>query len=234
MSQPEFVLGVTFRDQSLLTCAFTHRSYANENGGAKGEHNERLEFLGDAILDFLSAALLYDRFPGMNEGDLTALRAAIVKGETLARFARGLGLAEHLLVSRGDDRDGGRTRVPSLAGAFEAIVGALYIDQGLNAAREFACRFLAPEIECALERKKRLPIRARGGDDPKTLLQELAQGELRLTPRYRVVSARGPDHAKEFTVEAVIGERVVGRGTGPNKRRAKQEAARKALKRLRK
>src|SRR5512140_1297533 len=143
----ESILGFTFRDKSLLTRALTHRSYLNENPDLPYLDNERLEFLGDAILDFVAAEFLYQHFPEMSEGDLTSLRAALVKGETLAHFAAELGVPPFLLMSRGEDAAGGRARVPLLAGAFEAMIGALYLDQGLESARPFVLRFLAPEAE---------------------------------------------------------------------------------------
>lgn len=218
-------LGYTFGDKSLLTRALTHRSYLNENPDLPYLDNERLEFLGDAILDFVAAEYLYQRFPEMSEGDLTSLRAALVKGETLARFAAELGVPPYVLMSRGEDSAGGRTRVPLLAGCFEAIVGALYLDRGLDAARALVLRFLNPEADRA--------HRERLDRDPKSMLQEMSQGHLQVTPQYRLVETRGPDHAKEFTVEVVIQDQVYGRGTGRSKQVAEQEAARVALEALR-
>ncbi|MBI3913329.1 MAG: ribonuclease III [Chloroflexi bacterium] len=216
----ESAIGVTFHDKSLLTRALTHRSYLNENSNLPYLDNERLEFLGDAVLDFVAAEHLYHHFPEMSEGELTALRAALVKGETLARFATELGLPAHLLLSRGEDAAGGRTRAPVLAGAFEAIIGALLLDQGLDAARQFIARFLIQAEQ----------MHEQGLDrDAKSMLQELAQGFLQVTPLYRLVDSRGPDHAKEFTIEVVLGERVYGTGVGRSKQIAEQEAARASL-----
>src|SRR5512144_2658623 len=141
----EAILGFIFKDKSLLTRALTHRSYLNENPDLPYLDNERLEFLGDAILDFVAAEFLYQHFPEMTEGELTSLRAALVKGETLARFATALGLPPYLLMSRGEDAAGGRSRGPLLAGAFEALVGALYLDQGQAQARDLILRFVMPE-----------------------------------------------------------------------------------------
>src|SRR5512144_3216333 len=143
----EAILGFIFKDKSLLTRALTHRSYLNENSDLPYLDNERLEFLGDAVLDFVAAEFLYQHFPEMSEGDLTSLRAALVKGETLARFAAELGLPPYLLMSRGEDAAGGRSRVPLLAGAFEALVGAMYLDRGFDGARLLVLRFLVPEAE---------------------------------------------------------------------------------------
>ncbi len=217
----ESAIGIAFNDKSLLTRALTHRSYLNENYDLPYLDNERLEFLGDAILDFVAAEFLYHQFPEMSEGQLTSLRAALVKGDTLARFAADLGLPAHLLLSRGEDAAGGRTRAPVLAGAFEAVIGALFLDQGLDAARAFITRFVLPEAERI--------HRERLDRDAKSMLQELAQGRLQTTPLYRLVETRGPDHAKEFTIQVVLGDRVCGQGSGRNKQTAEQEAARAAL-----
>jgi ribonuclease III len=227
MSLEEFesILGFTFRDKSLLTRGLTHRSYLNENPDLPYLDNERLEFLGDAILDFVAAEFLYQRFPEMSEGDLTSLRAALVKGETLARFAADLGMPPHLLMSRGEDAAGGRARVPLLAGAFEAIIGALYLDQGQDAARRLVLRFLGPESDHIHQQRL--------DRDPKSMLQEMSQGFLQVTPLYRLVETRGPDHAKEFRIEVVLGNRAYGQGTGRSKQIAEQEAAREALETLR-
>lgn len=224
MKDFETALGVTFRDKSLLTRALTHRSYLNENPGLPYLDNERLEFLGDAILDFVAAEFLYQRFPAMSEGELTSLRAALVKGETLARFANQINLPPHLLMSRGEESAHGRERAPLLAGAFEALIGALYLDQGLTAARALILRIIPDEAEHV--HNQRLDR------DAKSMLQELSQGNLQVTPQYRLVETRGPDHAKEFTIEVIIKDQVYGRGIGRSKQIAEQEAARIALETL--
>lgn len=220
----EAALGVTFKNKSLLTRALTHRSYLNENANGACLDNERLEFLGDAVLDFIAAEYLYRHFPEMPEGDLTSLRAALVKGDTLARFAIDLDLPQYLLMSRGEQAARGRERAPLLAGAFEALIGALYLDQGLPTAREFVLRFLPGEAERVYA--------LRLDRDAKSMLQELSQGKLQVTPQYRLVEVRGPDHAKEFTIAVIINAREYGRGAGRNKQLAEQEAARVALENL--
>ena len=220
----ESALALTFRDKSLLTRALTHRSYLNENPDLPYLDNERLEFLGDAILDFVAAEFLYQRFPEMSEGDLTSLRAALVKGETLARFAIDLGLPPYLLMSRGEEAARGRERAPLLAGAIEALIGALYLDQGFDAARELILRLLPNEAERVHHQRL--------DRDAKSMLQELAQGKLQVTPLYRLIETRGPDHAKEFTIEVVLKDKVYGQGIGRNKQTAEQEAARVALEAL--
>ncbi|CAG0944158.1 Ribonuclease 3 [Anaerolineae bacterium] len=224
LSDLETTLGIPFRDKSLLTRALTHRSYLNENPDLPFLDNERLEFLGDAILDFVAAEFLYQRFPEMSEGDLTSLRAAVVKGETLARFANDLGLPQFLLMSRGEDAAGGRIRAALLAGAFEALIGALYLDQGLDAARNLILRFLSAEAERAHHQRL--------DRDPKSMLQEMSQGARQVTPQYRLVETHGPDHAKEFTIAVIIKDQEYGRGTGRSKQIAEQEAARVALETL--
>ncbi len=217
----EASLGLVFKDKSLLQRALTHRSYLNENPTLPWLDNERLEFLGDSILGFVTAEYLYHRFPEMKEGDLTSLRAALVRGETLAEYSAQIGLGQHLLISRGEESAGGRSRRALLAGTFEAVVGAIYLDHGLDAARQFILGLVeakTPEI-----------VQERLDRNSKSLLQELSQGRLKLTPVYRTVQTRGPDHAREFTVEVLLGERVYGVGQGRNKQAAEQEAARAAL-----
>jgi ribonuclease-3 len=224
LAEFETALAITFRDKSLLARALTHRSYLNENPDLPYLDNERLEFLGDAILDFVTAEFLYQRFPEMSEGELTSLRAALVKGETLARYAADLGLPQHILLSRGEDAAGGRARAPVLAGAFEALIGALYLDQGFDAARDFILRFVVSESEHIHQQRL--------DRDAKSMLQELSQGALQVTPQYQLVETRGPDHAKEFTIAVVIREREYGRGSGRSKQIAEQDAARVALENL--
>ncbi len=217
-------LGIPFRDKSLLSRALTHRSYFNENPDLPYLDNERLEFLGDAILDFVAAEFLYQRFPELSEGDLTSLRAALVRGETLARFAADINLPPYLLMSHGEQAARGRERAPLLAGAFEALIGALYLDQGLDAARVLILRLLPNEAEHVHHQRL--------DRDAKSMLQELSQGKLQVTPQYRLVDTRGPDHAKEFTIQVVIKDQVYGQGAGRSKQIAEQEAARVALEAL--
>lgn len=220
----EDALGYVFDDKSLLQRALTHRSYLNENPDVPWLDNERLEFLGDAILGFITAEHLYHRFPEMKEGDLTSLRAALVRGQTLAEFATQLNLGPYLLISRGEQAGHGRERPALLAATFEAILGALYFDQGLPAVRDLIVRLVDDKTQNILQ--ERLDRNA------KSLLQELSQGRLKVTPAYRLVATQGPDHAREFTVEAVLGEIVYGTGRGRNKQTAEQDAARNAIARL--
>lgn len=215
-------LGFSFHNRLLLVQALTHRSYLNENPEAPQSDNERLEFLGDAFLDFVAARYLYERYPELREGELTMLRAALVRSTTLARFARELDLGRYLLLGRGEAASGGRERLPLLCAAFEALVGAILLDQGLEVAEAFVLRFMEPAVTRMAANQL--------DKDAKSELQELSQGRWQLTPVYRTVAERGPDHAKEFTVEVLIGNRVFGRGTGRNKQSAAQQAAREALK----
>lgn len=225
LSELEEILEITFNEKSLLRRALTHRSFLNENPDYPLSDNERLEFLGDAVLDFLTAKYLYNHFPEIAEGGLTSLRAALVKRETLAQFATALNLGEYLLLSHGEAESGGRERQATLCATFEALVGAILLDQGLEAAEAFSLRCVEPEISRILDEELY--------KDAKSMLQEVAQGQLQITPTYRTVAERGPDHAKEFTVEVLIGGEVYGRGTGPSKQIAEQEAARMALQRTR-
>lgn len=216
-------LGLRFSEASLLRRALVHRSYLNEHP-EELQDNERLEFLGDAVLDFVTGAYLYNRFPEMAEGHLTRMRAALVRTEQLAEFAAALGVGEAMRLGRGEADAGGRARERLLCATFEAIVGALYLDSGLQPVREF----VEPLLGQAADR-----ILATQADvDAKSLLQEWAQAEIGQTPHYRTVTTSGPDHAKEFTVEARIGAEAYGTGTGRNKQAAAQAAAEDALRKV--
>lgn len=224
LTELQEVVGFPFEDDALLREALIHRSYLNENPSFPSADNQRLEFLGDALLDFVAGDYLYRRYPKMREGELTSLRAALVKEETLARFAQILDLGRYLYLGRGEEESGGRERPSLLADAFEALVGALYLDGGLTTAERFILRFLEPETE---------RIVAQGElRDYKSLFQEEAQRRFQATPLYRTIDERGPDHNKVFTVEVLIEEKVYGRGEGTSKQAAEQEAARQALEKI--
>jgi ribonuclease-3 len=220
----EQVLGIDFDDKSLLQRALIHRSYLNEHPEFAFQDNERLEFLGDAVLDFVTGEFLYHRFPEMAEGALTSLRSALVRRDTLARFAHGFGVGEWLLLGHGEAESGGRERPALLCATFEALIGAVYLDQGLDAVRRIVEQLIGPEIAHIL--------RDRSDKDAKSELQEVAQSWMHRTPRYITVAENGPDHAKEFTVEVMIGREVYGQGTGLSKQQAAQAAARAALEHL--
>ena len=213
-------LGLRFDDAWLLRRALTHRSYVNENPEAL-EDNERLEFLGDAVLDFLVGAWLYNHFPEMSEGKLTRLRAALVGNEQLASFASQINLGEYMLLGKGEDEGGGRLRSALLGCTFEALIGALFLDQNLEAVYEFVEPFLEEETQNILN--------GNGDQDVKSLLQEWSQSQGLGAPTYRTVSAFGPDHDKIFEVEVIIGGEVAGRGEGHSKQAAAKNAARAAL-----
>ena len=217
----EATLGFAFEDKSLLQRSLTHRSYLNENPHLPWLDNERLEFLGDAILGFVTAEYLYQHFPELKEGDLTSLRAALVRGETLAEYARQLDLGEYILISHGEEGAGARSRTALLAATFEAVVGAIYLEHGMEAARNLIVRVIGLRIQRIIH--ERLDRNA------KSLLQELSQGRLKTTPAYQLVDATGPDHARLFTIQVLLGDRVYGTGQGRNKQAAEQEAARMAI-----
>ena len=214
-------LGLHFSDFSLLTRALTHGSYLNEHPDAQ-QDNERLEFLGDAVLDFVVGAWVYHRFPEMSEGDLTKLRSSIVRNDQLASFARSIDLGRGLRLGRGEHSSGGHRRDGLLGSAFEALLGALYLDAGVGAVEEFV-RPLLDEAQATI-----LDVLS----DPKSALQEWAQARQLGAPGYHTVSASGPDHAKEFEVQVEINGRVHGRGRGSSKQAAEQAAALDALRSL--
>lgn len=216
--------GLCFKDSHLLEQALTHRSYLNEHADEKLQHNERLEFLGDAILDFLTADALYFRYPEMPEGELTRLRAALVRTETLAQVAAECRMGEVLRMAKGEESGGGRTRQRNLCDAFEAVVGALYLDQGVQAVAEFVLPRLTPRLEHILAEGLHI--------DARSMFQEWSQATLNITPLYRTIESTGPDHEKEFMVEVLIGDQVVAHGGGRSKQLAAQGAARAAMKHL--
>lgn len=230
VAQAMEALGIAFRRPDLLRQALTHLSYVYERSrstqAAVEEANERLEFLGDAVLELLVSEFLYRRFPTASEGELTAYRAALVRTPTLARWARRFRLDEFLYLGRSEvPRPGRPVRERILAGAFEAVLGALYLDRGIRVVRRFLHRLLLEEAEGL--------IAIGQNENYKGRLQELIQDRLRITPVYRTIAVTGPAHQRTFTAEVLIGERPYGVGHGPSKRAAEQEAARRALERLR-
>ena len=214
-------IGISFADAALLRQAFTHRSYLNEHRGEVAGHNERLEFLGDAVLELISTHFLYEKFPEQDEGELTAYRAALVNAITCAEVANDLHMNDYLLLSRGEAKDQGRARQVLLANAFEALVGALYLDQGYDAARGFIERNLFPKIDDIVKKKL--------WRDAKSAFQEKAQDAEGVTPHYAVIRETGPDHDKQFVVGVYIKEALVAQGNGKSKQEAEQDAARLAL-----
>jgi ribonuclease-3 len=213
-------LGVTFDNIDLLKQALTHRSYLNEHPEWPYGHNERLEFLGDAVLELAVTEFLYSQFPNP-EGELTAFRAALVNAPRLSEVANELGIGEYLLLSKGEAKEFGRSRQEILANTFEALIGALYLDKGFDAARDFLKKVLfwriKPIIEQGLWR------------DPKSRFQEIAQERVGITPEYRVLKEWGPDHAKKFLVAVYVGEEEIATGEGSSKQEAEMKAAEAAL-----
>ena len=224
LGQLQTRLSYSFRDESLLRLALTHPSLAHESGEPT-PHNQRLEFLGDAVLQLVLTEKLFALFPAFDEGQLSKSRAKLVNGETLAGLGRALGLGQYLILSRGEDGNGGRERSSTLADAFEAVLGAIYQDAGLGVARDFILR----EFEPALGGLETLP----GIDNPKGELQELLQAKSASAPEYLVVSATGPDHDRVFECTVQHGGIELARGTGRSKKAAESEAALAALKKLR-
>lgn len=214
-------IGYTFRNRKLLEQAFTHRSYLNENRAEGRDHNERLEFLGDAVLELVVTEYLYAKYPEKPEGDLTAYRAALVNTQSISEAGTNLGMNDYLLLSRGEARDTGRARQIILANAFEALIGSLYLDGGYEVAEKFIGDQLFHKTDDVVE--KRL------WQDAKSKLQEIAQELSSITPRYELLNQTGPDHSKTFVVGAYIGTEKVAMGEGRSKQEAEQDAAQKAL-----
>ena len=205
----------------LLGRALTHPSYINEHPEETTGDNQRLEFLGDAVLDFVTGAWVYRHYPDFAEGQMTRLRAALVRTKTLAQFARQMRIGELLRLGHGEEEAGGKERDANLCDAFEAVAGALYLDGGLTAVQSF--------VEPLIEPMAAAILAAEADRDAKSSLQEWSQAELGITPHYRIISEKGPDHAKTFVAEVLLGKKMVGRGKGHSKQAAEQAAAQEAL-----
>ena len=214
----ETLIGYEFKNPHLLQQALTHSSYANEKRMKKHSDNERLEFLGDAVLEVISSEFLFTNYPDLPEGDLTKLRASLVCEPTLAACTPQIQLGEFIRLGKGEDMTGGRTRKSILSDALEAVIGAIYLDGGFTNAKEFILKFILTDIE-----HKKLFY------DSKTILQEVVQGHYEESLNYKLIGESGPDHDKSFSVEVRIGEKVIGTGTGHTKKAAEQEAAYQAL-----
>ena len=210
-----------FNNKELLKRAFVHRSYLNENPKCGLKHNERLEFLGDAVLELSVTKYLFNKYPNP-EGELTTWRAALVNSKTLAKVGKRLKFSDYLLLSKGETKDTKRARQFILANTFEAVIGAIYIDQGFEKADEFIGKNLIIELPKILKEKLY--------EDPKSKLQELAQGKIGITPTYEVLGESGPDHAKRFIIGVFLEDQQVAKGEGPNKQIAQEKAAKAAIK----
>jgi ribonuclease-3 len=220
-SQFEKTSGLVFKDKALLRQAFTHRSYLNENRNLKIDHNERLEFLGDAVLELIVTDYLYHKYPKKPEGELTSFRSSLVNSTTLAEVSTKIGINDFLLLSHGESKDTGRARTYILANTFEALLGALYLDQGYDAAKEFVAQHIFPLIDTIVEKGAWI--------DAKSRFQEMAQEYVGVTPSYKTVKETGPDHDKHFTVGVYLGSELVTTGDGRSKQEAEQNAAKKGL-----
>ena len=214
-------LGITTKKPQLLEQALVHSSYINENQSRTPGHNERLEFLGDAVLDLIVADKLYQDFPDITEGDMTRLRASLVRRETLARLAEDINLGTYLFMGKGEESTGGRKKLPNLAGALEAVIAAVYLDLGMDRVRKMLLELYAAEWLKLTSSEH--------GVDYKSKLQEITQSRFQEIPSYRLVSETGPDHDKQFMVEVMVRAKVLGRGAGKSKKIAETEAARQAI-----
>jgi len=217
----EQIIGVTFKDKALLRQAFVHRSFINENKGSQSEHNERLEFLGDAVLELVSTVYLYKKYPQSNEGELTAFRSALVNAVNLAEVAARLQMEKFLLLSHGESKDKGKARQYILANTIEALIGAIYLDQGYDVTESFLSKNVLYLIDDIVEKKAWI--------DAKSLFQEKAQEVDGVTPLYKVIREDGPDHDKSFTVGLFIRDKKIAQGEGKSKQEAEQEAAKEGV-----
>ena len=225
LAELEAAIDYTFKDRDLLQEALTHRSCINETSDLSHGDNERLEFFGDAVLDFILSALLLERFPESREGELTRIRSSLVDEESLAGIAVALDLGRYLRLGRGEERSGGREKRSLLANSYEALLAAVYLDGGTRPVRRLIKSHFGPLLS--------LRAQASNGKDHKTQFQELVQARWGQTPIYTVTEAQGPDHERRFTVAAIVEGEVMGTGDGRSKKAAAQEAARVALMRLR-
>jgi len=216
-------IGISTENIDLYTQSFTHKSYSNEKLVAS---NERLEFLGDAVLELIVTEFLYQKFPEKTEGELTAFRSALVRKESLAKTAKTIGLGNQLLLSRGEKRSHGENKDYILANTFEAILGAIFLDKGIDQAKIFVENYLLSSLDSIVENKKHI--------GPKTAFQEYAQAEKMGTPTYELISEEGPDHKKNFVMGAYLKEELIEKGTGNSKQKAESDAAYNALVKLQK
>lgn len=217
----EKILGIKFKDKVLLQRAFTHRSFINENPKSGLLHNERFEFLGDAVIELVVTDYLFNKYPDSTEGELTAYRSALVNANVMSEVAGALKMNDFLLLSKGESRDTGRARQTILANTYESFVGALYLDRGYKQCEKFVLETLVPRIEEIIAKKS--------WKDPKSRVQEEAQEKVGLTPSYRVIAENGPDHDKHFTIGIFFGEQKIAEGKGRSKQEAQQAAAQAAL-----
>lgn len=219
-------IGVEFKDKRLLKAAFTHRSYLNENRGKGLKNNERLEFLGDAVLELIISSFLFTNYPDKTEGDLTSIRAAIVRTESLAEESRKLDIGQYLRMSKGEEDSGGKKKEYLLANLYEATLGAIYLEHGYKTCEDFVTRTLLKKVDKIVSQKLFI--------DPKTKIQELMQSKFKITPTYEIIGEDGPDHDKVFTVALLKGDKKLAIGHGHSKQKAEEDAAKNAIEKIEK
>ncbi|OGJ42196.1 ribonuclease III [Candidatus Peregrinibacteria bacterium RIFCSPLOWO2_01_FULL_39_12] len=215
-------IGIKFKDLDLVRTVFTHSSYVNEHKGEGIQNNERLEFLGDAVLELATTKHLFTKYPNQNEGDMTSFRSALVKGNHLAEISKELDLGKYLLLSNGEENSGGRTKKYILANVLEALIGAIYLDGGNAAAEKFIEKFILMRLDEIIEKGMHI--------DAKSLFQEICQEKKECTPYYELIKDEGPDHDKIFVMGVYVDEKLIAEGTGSSKQKAEDEAAKNALK----
>lgn len=220
------LIGFSFKDEKLLEMVFTHRSFVNEHKKQKVEHNERLEFLGDAVLELIITDYLFKKYPTAQEGELTSLRSALVRKENLAKTAKHLRLGEYLKLSKGEENSGGREKDYILANTCEALIGSIYLDRGVKKCEGFIKKHILSSLDTILKNKLHI--------DNKSALQEYTQERLKLTPVYKMITSAGPDHEKSFTMGVYFKDSLIAQGEGCSKRKAEEKAAEKALKKIQK
>lgn len=226
LSNLENKLGLNFKDKNLLKTAFIHRSFLNEHPKERLPHNERLEFLGDSVLGFVISNYLYKKYPNHPEGDLTNFRSSIVNAKILAKVAQDLVLGDYLYLSRGEEATGGRGRQYILANTYESLLGAIYLDHGLEEATKFITNSLIPHLGQIIKKKLY--------KDYKSQLQEISQARFNITPSYKLISEKGPDHTKIFEIGAYLDKKILAKGTGQSKQASEQAAAKIVLENLEK
>lgn len=220
-SQLETQISIKFKDRDLINRAFVHKSYVNEHRNLKISDNERLEFLGDAVLELVATNHLFHKYPDQDEGQMTAFRSALVKGKHLAEVARELDLGKYLYLSVGEERSGGREKRYILANVAEALIGAIYLEHGYETAEQFIDRFIMTRLDEIIKLGKHI--------DAKSKFQEICQEKNDITPHYEVLEEDGPDHQKTFVMGAYIGTELIAKGTGSSKQKAEEDAAKNAL-----
>lgn len=214
-------LGVIFKNKDILNTALIHRSYINENRGKNLENNERLEFLGDAVLELIISDYIYTKYPTKPEGELTAIRSAIVRTESLADESRKLDVGQYLLMSKGEEDSGGKSKEYLLANMYEALLGAIYLDNGFSECQKYVERTLLKKVDSIVSEGLFI--------DPKTKVQEILQSRFKITPTYEIISEEGPDHDKYFTMALKVGNKKISEGHGTSKQKAEEDAAQNAI-----